>query len=216
MPLEVISKNVDDYWKDIHSGNITIDQVLDTVYSACYGKPKVPESTFLKICRQGDPNFAPISSAEERQARAALTERVREGFREQIKHEFYAVSPEVMAEYQKQYGQHFPRLFFHFFRDCKTVEEQRELAQRLGHTGGEEMGKLFAERVLSKKDELLAMRRLSDAELVESYFKNKDLLDMVFEMQQYKDLGYTPEQQEAYKVLYNNMTALQGLTQRMI
>ena len=83
MPLETIYTRVLAHSGDIDSGKVTIESVLDDIYKVYFAKPKVPDSKFLDVCRKYDPNFAPISSKTERQTRAALTERVREGFRAQ-------------------------------------------------------------------------------------------------------------------------------------
>jgi hypothetical protein len=210
MPLETIYTRVLAHSGDIDSGKVTIESVLDDIYKVYFAKPKVPDSKFLDVCRKYDPNFAPISSKTEREARAALTERVREGFRAQTIHQYDNIDPRI----QKQYGESILRHHRILFRGL-TVEAQEQLAQMLASGDEKALGQYFAERVLSKKDELLSMLYMSDAELVDHFFQNKDLLDLVKEMQGYRDLGYTEEQQQSYQELFNHMSALENLAMRM-
>ena len=210
MPLETIYTRVLAHSDDINSGKVTIESVLDDIYKVYFAKPKVPDSKFLDVCRKYDPNFAPISSKTERQTRAALTERVREGFRAQTIHQYDNIDPRI----QKQYGESILRHHRILFRGL-TVEAQEQLAQMLASGDEKALGQYYAERVLSKKDELLSMLYMSDAELVDHFFRNKDLLDLVKEMQGYRDLGYTEEQQQSYQELFNHMGALENLVMRM-
>ena len=76
MSQESINREMFRYKKEISNGTTTLEEVLDKLHKTCFAKPNVPDAEFLAACRKYDPNFSPVSSAKERQARAELTERV--------------------------------------------------------------------------------------------------------------------------------------------
>ena len=209
MGLETINTGVMKYNEDIKRGEITLHEVLDRVWASYFAKPKVPESSFLALCRKYDPDFAPISSKEERQERARLTERVREEYRKMEIHAYNNIDDGLL----KQANGKIQRHHLIFFRGL-DLEQQREMAQAIVNGGDEAAGKLFAERVLDKKDEILALLDMDDVQLVDHLFKYMDELALVKEMQKYRGLGYTEEQQKAFDELFEHMGELENLFMR--
>ena len=209
MGLETINNGVIKYSEDIKRGEITLDKVLDRIWASYFAKPKVPESSFLALCRKHDPDFAPISSKEERQARARLTERVREEYRKMAIHVHNAIDDGLLKQADGKIQRHHLILF----RGC-SLDEQEQLAQKIVNGGNEAAGKIFAERVLDKKDDILALLDMDDVHLVDNLFKYMDELALVKEMQKYKDLGYTQEQQKAFNELFEHMGELENLFMR--
>ena len=88
MSLESVNSYLETVSQQARSKNLTFEQLLEESFNTCYGTPQVSEAAFLELCRRVDPNFAPIASEEERRARAALTEKVRNAFREIMSRNF--------------------------------------------------------------------------------------------------------------------------------
>ena len=182
-------------------------QIRDT----CFVKPKVPDSKFLETCRKYDPNFAPVSSEKERETRAALSKQVQEKMVACIPRELIILHPDLKIPDGKSIDRHHRILF-----RGRTLEEQQQLADLVTSGNKRALADLLHERLLSKKDALLALLDMDDAQLVENYFKYKDEIDLVIDMEPYRnDCEFSPTQQTLYNELFSKQSALAYIGRRM-
>ena len=217
MSIELIHKEVSRYQKEISSGETTLDDVINDVWKSCFAKPGVSKSAFMKVCRKYDPDFAPIASKTEREERAELTRKVQDGFKGLVARKFYDIDPQIDYEYGNHVGgknpviQRWHRILFRGL----DVDQQRDLVKLLEGGDKKALGQYFADRVLSKKDELRALLDMNDAELVENFFRYKDELDLVKEIQKYSDCIFDEQQQKDYAELYDLQSPLENLVRRV-
>lgn len=215
MSLESVSGHLDTISKYPRSKDLTFEQLLEESFNTCYGKPQVSEAAFLDMCRKADPNFAPIADKEERRARAALTEKARDAFREIIRSNFYTISPALRNEYQQQHSVQIPRHYLCFLQKCKTEEEQRALLKVLDGNDRKAKADLLDKHLLSRKDEILGMLDLEGEALVESYKQNYTALTLLTELDMCKEFEYTQEQQQRYNELRDYMGLMLAVVNRM-
>ena len=215
MSLESVSGHLDTISKYPRSKDLTFEQLLEESFNTCYGKPQVSEAAFLDMCRKADPNFAPIADKEERRARAALTEKARDAFREIIRRNFYTISPALRNEYQQQHSVQIPRHYLCFLQEYKTEEEQRAVLQVLDGNDQKAKANLLDKHLLSRKDEILGMLDLEGEALVESYKRNYTALTLLTELEMCKGYEYTTEQQQSYNELRDYMSLMLAVVNRM-
>ena len=215
MSLESVNSYLETVSQQARSKNLTFEQLLEESFNTCYGTPQVSEAAFLELCRRVDPNFAPIASEEERRARAALTEKVRNAFREIMSRNFNKVSSELRNEYRLQHSVQIPRHYFCFLNECESVEEQREVLRVLDGNDQRAKANLLEKHLLSKKDEILGMLDLDGEALVESYARNFNLLLLATELQKCSEYDYTQEQKALFDELDDHMAILLTLIDRM-
>ena len=189
----------------------TVERAQQHVRDTCFVKPKVPDAKFLEVCRKYDPNFAPVSSAKERAARAEISKKAQEGLLECIPRELRALHPDLKLPRGIVIDRHQSILF-----RGRGLEEQQRLADIVTAGNKKALGDYVYERLNSKKDEIFALLEMDDAQLVENYFKCKDEIDLIFDMEPFrKDCEFTEEQQKLFSDLHDRQMEISYMIGRM-
>ena len=211
MSRENIQREAVRYEDALRAGTISMATVLNNIREVCYAKPNVPEAKFLAACRKYDPKFAPVSSAKERRERAALSKQVQEGILKQTARELNVMPSGLTVEEREKLERHHRILF-----RGRKPEEKRQIADIIIRGDKKALGELYYQRVFSKKDELYAMLNMNDAQLAEHYFNYKDELDLIHELESYRDsCEFTEAQKRDMEEMFNAMGAMGGLSNRM-
>jgi hypothetical protein len=152
MPRESILTEALRFSNDLQAGRISKTTVLNYLRERCFVEPKVPANKFLAVCRKYDPNFSPVSSAKERAARAALSQKVQNGMLNQTMRELNVRPRGLSPEDDKKLERHHTILF----RGC-TPERKKEIADMIIRDDKKALGQMYYDRVFSKKDQLYSM-----------------------------------------------------------
>lgn len=205
MAIETIIKQVNE---DAGTNGKSLEQTVKDACATCYTEPKVPEEEFLKVVQKYDPNFKPISDADERKRRAALTKEAREKVQAYVLHHGTSDALGVKVPEGKRIARH-----HYILLRGKSLEEKQKLVDIL--LGGDKraVGDLIYGFLTARKEELYALREKSDEELLKTFFEHKDTIDLIAELQKViPECEFaTPEQEKLVNEMRDQMASFAGL-----